>query len=91
MPAASGSALSSCRNLDDAADFQPVQRPESEPADHPAGAWHLSRYRPASTFCRVSHPTPVIYARGLVKRFGGISAVDGVHLDVQRGQLFGQR
>ena len=32
---------------------------------------------------------PLIYARGLVKRFGDLVAVDGIDLDVRRGEAFG--
>jgi lipooligosaccharide transport system ATP-binding protein len=32
---------------------------------------------------------PLISARGLTKRFGGYVAVDGVDVDVQRGEVFG--
>ena len=32
---------------------------------------------------------PMIHARGLVKRFGELLAVDGIDLDVQRGEAFG--
>jgi ABC-2 type transport system ATP-binding protein len=32
---------------------------------------------------------PVIEARGLVRRFGDVVAVDGVDLDVRRGEIFG--
>jgi lipooligosaccharide transport system ATP-binding protein len=32
---------------------------------------------------------PLVHARGLVKRFGEITAVDGVDFDVQRGEAFG--
>jgi lipooligosaccharide transport system ATP-binding protein len=35
------------------------------------------------------HDTALIHARGLVKRFGGLTAVDGVDFDVQRGEAFG--
>ena len=31
----------------------------------------------------------MIHARGLVKRFGELVAVDGIDLDVQRGEAFG--
>lgn len=31
----------------------------------------------------------VVRARGLVKRFGGFTAVDGVDLDIRRGEIFG--
>jgi lipooligosaccharide transport system ATP-binding protein len=32
---------------------------------------------------------PLAHARGLVKRFGGLVAVDGIDFDVQRGEAFG--
>jgi lipooligosaccharide transport system ATP-binding protein len=32
---------------------------------------------------------PLVHARGLVKRFGDLVAVDGVDFDVQRGEAFG--
>ncbi|MEJ3745161.1 ABC transporter ATP-binding protein [Actinomycetes bacterium KLBMP 9797] len=32
---------------------------------------------------------PLIHARGLVKRFGTFTAVDGIDVDVQRGEAFG--
>jgi lipooligosaccharide transport system ATP-binding protein len=32
---------------------------------------------------------PLIYARGLVKRFGDFIAVDGIDVDVRRGEAFG--
>ncbi len=32
---------------------------------------------------------PLIYARGLVKRFGDFTAVDGIDLDVEAGEAFG--
>ncbi|HET6530729.1 MAG TPA: ABC transporter ATP-binding protein [Actinoplanes sp.] len=32
---------------------------------------------------------PLIHARGLVKRFGGFTAVDGIDVDVHRGEAFG--
>ena len=34
-------------------------------------------------------PSPVVEVRGLVKRFGDRTAVAGVDLDVQRGEIFG--
>jgi lipooligosaccharide transport system ATP-binding protein len=37
----------------------------------------------------VSTDQPLIHARGLVKRFGGFTAVDGIDVDVQRGEAFG--
>jgi lipooligosaccharide transport system ATP-binding protein len=36
------------------------------------------------------HPTePLVHARGLTKRFGDFTAVDGIDVDVQRGEAFG--
>jgi lipooligosaccharide transport system ATP-binding protein len=32
---------------------------------------------------------PLVYARGLVKRFGNLVAVDGIDVDVHRGEAFG--
>ncbi len=32
---------------------------------------------------------PLVYARGLTKRFGEFTAVDGIDVDVQRGEAFG--
>jgi len=32
---------------------------------------------------------PVVVARGLVRRFDGLTAVDGVSFDVMRGEVFG--
>src|SRR2546422_1287680 len=34
-------------------------------------------------------PLPLVHARGLVKRFGALVAVDGVDFDVERGEAFG--
>src|SRR5918996_3299856 len=31
----------------------------------------------------------LVHARGLVKRFGALTAVDGIDFDVQRGEAFG--
>jgi lipooligosaccharide transport system ATP-binding protein len=36
-----------------------------------------------------AEPLPLVHARGLVKRFGELVAVDGVDFDVQRGEAFG--
>ena len=33
--------------------------------------------------------TPLVHARGLTKRFGDLTAVDGIDLDVQAGEAFG--
>jgi lipooligosaccharide transport system ATP-binding protein len=37
----------------------------------------------------MSEPGALIHARGLVKRFGDLVAVDGIDLDVRRGEAFG--
>src|SRR5207244_5284695 len=37
----------------------------------------------------VSEQTPLIHARGLVKRFGDLVAVDGIDFDVHKGEAFG--
>ena len=36
-----------------------------------------------------TEPEPLLAARDLVKRFGGVAAVDGVSIDLPRGRLFG--
>src|SRR5690606_37714104 len=33
--------------------------------------------------------TAVIEARGLTKRYGGVTAVDGIDLEIRRGEVFG--
>src|SRR5438067_2280977 len=37
----------------------------------------------------MSAPAPLIHARGLVKRFGELTAVDAIDFDVQKGEAFG--
>jgi lipooligosaccharide transport system ATP-binding protein len=37
----------------------------------------------------MSADAPLIHARGLIKQFGNLTAVDGVDFDVQRGEAFG--
>ena len=37
----------------------------------------------------MSAEAPLIHARGLVKRFGPLTAVDGIDFDVRRGEAFG--
>jgi len=37
----------------------------------------------------VCEQTPIIHARGLVKRFGDLVAVDGIDFDVHKGEAFG--
>src|SRR5216684_5342226 len=37
----------------------------------------------------MSAEAPLIHARGLVKTFGSLRAVDGVDFDVQKGEAFG--
>jgi lipooligosaccharide transport system ATP-binding protein len=43
---------------------------------------------PLTNVCRVND-APLIHARGLVKRFGDFTAVDGIDVDVERGEAFG--
>jgi lipooligosaccharide transport system ATP-binding protein len=43
---------------------------------------------PVARVGRVSDE-PLIFARGLVKRFGDFTAVDGIDVDVRRGEAFG--
>ncbi len=43
---------------------------------------------PGSLTC-VSALDPLIHARGLVKRFGSFTAVDGIDFDLRRGEAFG--
>jgi lipooligosaccharide transport system ATP-binding protein len=43
---------------------------------------------PVTRVCRVNDE-PLIRARGLVKRFATFTAVDGIDVDVQRGEAFG--
>src|SRR5919106_2867764 len=38
---------------------------------------------------RAAIELPLVHARGLVKRFGALVAVDGIDFDVQRGEAFG--
>jgi lipooligosaccharide transport system ATP-binding protein len=37
----------------------------------------------------MSEPEPLVHARGLTKRFGDFTAVDGIDVDVRRGEAFG--
>ncbi len=37
----------------------------------------------------VEGPAPLVHARGLTKRFGAATAVDGIDVDVARGEAFG--
>src|SRR6476660_7537393 len=37
----------------------------------------------------MSAGAPLIHARGLVKQFGTLTAVDGIDFDVQKGEAFG--
>jgi ABC-2 type transport system ATP-binding protein len=34
------------------------------------------------------HPPPAVHVRGLVKRYGGLTAVNGIDLDIRRGEIF---
>src|ERR1700678_3784403 len=35
------------------------------------------------------NPTPLVSAKGVVKRFGALTALDGVSLDIAPGEFFG--
>src|ERR1700758_5808546 len=45
--------------------------------------------RPPGSVNRVSHGEVLVRARGLTKRFGGFTAVDGIDFDLYRGEAFG--
>jgi lipooligosaccharide transport system ATP-binding protein len=45
--------------------------------------------RPPGSLTWVSAVEPLVHARGLVKRFGGFTAVAGIGFDLQRGEAFG--
>ncbi len=45
--------------------------------------------RPVGRYSRAPMSDPLIVARGLVKRFGDFTAVDGIDVDVQPGEAFG--
>jgi lipooligosaccharide transport system ATP-binding protein len=49
----------------------------------------LSAGRPRVAYVPESSEQPLIHARGLVKRFGDFTAVDGIDVDVHRGEAFG--
>jgi lipooligosaccharide transport system ATP-binding protein len=59
----------------------PAHAPGTIPAEDPA---HGPARDPAS-----AHGEPLIHAQGLVKRFGDFTAVDGIDVDVARGEAFG--
>src|SRR5262245_58835652 len=44
---------------------------------------------PPGSVNRVSHSEVLVRARGLTKRFGDFTAVDGIDFDVARGEAFG--
>src|SRR5580704_6224009 len=44
---------------------------------------------PAGSVNRVSHSEVLVRARGLTKRFGDFTAVDGIDFDLYRGEAFG--
>src|ERR1700748_3624823 len=44
---------------------------------------------PPGSVNRVSHSEVLVRARGLNKRFGSFTAVDGIDFDLQRGEAFG--
>ncbi len=43
----------------------------------------------ATAATRADPPAPAISARGLVRRFGGVTALDGLSLEIGRGELYG--
>src|SRR5574340_640405 len=43
----------------------------------------------APTAASTAPTSPLVTARGLTKRFGGFTAVDGVDFDIDRGESFG--
>ena len=44
---------------------------------------------PLGKVTRVPHPDVLIRARGLTKRFGSFTAVDGIDFELRRGEAFG--
>src|ERR1700684_2953546 len=44
---------------------------------------------PAGSLSQVSHSEVLVRARGLTKRFGSSTAVDGIDFDLYRGEAFG--
>src|SRR6266540_5297958 len=44
---------------------------------------------PPGSVNRVSHSEVLVRARGLAKRFGDFTAVDGIDFDLRRGEAFG--
>ena len=69
-------------------DMQPQRRPRT--ADSPEGSCCSAMNDVSRATCRRSkRASPLaISARGLVKRFGDVRAVDGIDLDVPRGMIF---
>src|SRR5882724_3500440 len=69
-------------------------RPERVWALRPrvAGPRSINRWEvsyPRVSLGPVTSDEPLIHARGLVKRFGDFTAVDGIDVDVARGEAFG--
>src|SRR5690606_12793527 len=70
---------SRCRGWGDRSVFQALQTHEVA----------MNRTAPASSFVSESAAFPfAITARGLVKHFGAVKALDGIDLDVPRGMIF---
>lgn len=65
----------------------PVPEPEPEPEPEPAALTTLDEM-PASDFDADGAP-PAVVARGIVKRFGGLTALDGIDLTVPAGSFYG--
>lgn len=57
---------------------------------HLAGFYAISSFLPLTVSAAASHDDGMlIHARGLTKRFDGRQAVDGIDVDVERGEAFG--
>jgi ABC-type glutathione transport system ATPase component len=58
------------------------------------GSWFIKLNSPVGAALleavyNVSHFMNIIHVESLVKKFGEITAVDNIHLDVEPGQIFG--
>jgi lipooligosaccharide transport system ATP-binding protein len=61
--------------------------PIGERRNRPSGSPGIALYHPPGVSS--SPDAPIIHARGLTKRFGDFTAVDGIDFDVARGESFG--
>src|SRR5215212_2750087 len=57
--------------------------------DMPSGSYDLAPDRTAIRHPRILSPMPAIELKGVIKRFGDITAVDGLDLEVPRGICLG--